>query len=164
MNAKTEKKFWAAVSKEPGQGPKGDCWQRGAAKSYGRFYCGLKRPVKAHRVAYELAFGAFPPEMLVCHTCDNPPCCNPAHLFLGTSSDNMKDAFRKGRLNLPKGGVWRSGPGRRPPNIRLNESLVRSLRERYGKGEGFIGLAREIGVHQNTVYRMLIGDTWKHVI
>lgn len=52
---------------------------------------------QAHRVAYEAAFGPIPPGMFVCHSCDNPPCVNPAHLWLGDNRANQHDAARKGR-------------------------------------------------------------------
>jgi len=58
---------------------------------------------KTHRFAYELKHGAIPRGMYVCHTCDNPPCCNPDHLFLGTQQDNMKDRKQKNRTNWKPG-------------------------------------------------------------
>ena len=69
---------------------------------YGRISVGC-RMAMAHRVAWELANGTIPPGMEVCHSCDNRPCCNVAHLFLGTHQDNMTDMARKGRRRGPQG-------------------------------------------------------------
>lgn len=79
-----------------------ECWEwkghRGNA-GYGVAYCqGLQ--LRAHRVAYMVAKGDVPEGVLVLHTCDNPPCCNPAHLRLGTYLDNNEDAINKGRHRL----------------------------------------------------------------
>tara|TARA_B100001057_G_scaffold501139_1_gene621004 strand:- start:2595 stop:2969 length:375 start_codon:yes stop_codon:yes gene_type:complete len=69
---------------------------------YGIFYYQSTQH-RAHRIVYELIYGAIPPNMYVCHTCDNPPCCNPDHLFLGTQQDNMKDRKQKNRTNWKPG-------------------------------------------------------------
>lgn len=64
---------------------------------YGAMRGGDGRTVLAHRLAWELANGPVPEDMCVCHRCDNPPCCNLDHLFLGTHADNMRDRDAKGR-------------------------------------------------------------------
>lgn len=93
-----EARFWAKVHKHPGDG----CWVWTASvirSGYGRF--GLQgagaRTVGAHRFSFELANGPIPDGMCICHRCDNPKCVRPSHLFLGSFSDNTRDAINKGR-------------------------------------------------------------------
>lgn len=80
------------------------CWIWMAActgkNRYGVFSVNRKN-VFAHRYSYSIAHGPIPLGMFVCHKCDNPPCVNPDHLFLGTHTDNMRDARNKGRLRVP---------------------------------------------------------------
>lgn len=92
----TKSRFWPKVDKS------GDCWMWTAAKiptGYGR----LRRSKKddgwayAHRVSWEIHNGPIPSGLCVLHKCDNPPCVNPEHLWLGTMADNMRDRDRKGR-------------------------------------------------------------------
>ena len=72
-------------------------WPRGRTKKgYGVKWANGKA-VYAHRAAWEEANGPIPYGMQVCHTCDNPPCCNPDHLFLGTNADNQQDSIAKNR-------------------------------------------------------------------
>jgi hypothetical protein len=89
----------------------GDCWVFTGAKSqgYGLIWAGRtgkpsdvgyynqRSLTPAHRAAYELWVGPIPEGMVICHKCDNPPCCNPDHLFLGTYVENMQDCSKKGR-------------------------------------------------------------------
>ena len=89
-----EERFLAKVVKTDG------CWKWiGATTSsgYGCIGLGRRRKLQAHRVSYELYVGEIPEGRMVLHRCDNPPCCNPDHLFIGTQTDNMRDAARKGR-------------------------------------------------------------------
>lgn len=98
ISASAVKRFWAQVE----QSAPDECWEWQGPRSlarkwhYGRF--GLKKKrYPAHRIAYLLTHGEVPDDLFVCHTCDNPPCCNPQHLFLGTATDNAADRHVKGR-------------------------------------------------------------------
>lgn len=83
------------------------CWEYQGARNrdgYGTVGSGIRsRSMLAHRKAYKLKFGEIPKGLCVCHKCDNPPCINPDHLFLGSMKDNMQDMVRKGRS--ANGGV-----------------------------------------------------------
>lgn len=90
-------KFWAKVKKEPNA-----CWiwtGSGNPDGYGIVSVSNSR-MSTHRYSYELAFGKIPEGLHVLHKCDNPPCVNPAHLFLGTNADNMEDKNVKDRAGL----------------------------------------------------------------
>src|SRR6266542_5251028 len=96
-------RFWARVDRSGGPNA---CWPWTGGRiikgsGYGQFILHGKHTT-AHRAAFELTYGAVLPGMQVCHTCDNPPCCNPKHLWVGTPADNMTDRIRKGRGS--KGG------------------------------------------------------------
>ncbi len=92
-------RFWSKVDKS------GDCWLwRGSVnpQGYGTFSFGGKSR-GAHRVSYLLSKGEIGDGLCVCHTCDNPPCVNPDHLWLGTQADNMRDMGSKNfRIMLEK--------------------------------------------------------------
>lgn len=91
------KRFWSFVQKTDGCWP----WTGATTKDgYGLLSVrsgGRIHTPRANRIAYYLAHGELPDKALVCHRCDNPPCCNPDHLFIGTHDDNMKDMAEKHR-------------------------------------------------------------------
>lgn len=92
---------------------KGDgCWVWTAGKNsdgYGEFYPTPRALVLAHRFSFALVNGPIASGVMVLHHCDNPPCVRPDHLFGGTHSDNMRDAYAKGRITLPSVELSASG-------------------------------------------------------
>lgn len=150
-----EERFWTKVDRSPGLGPTGECWEwRGYRrhKNYGEFRASTERGVLAHRFAYELTYGPIPEGQAVCHRCDNPPCCKPAHLFLGTLAQNNRDMWNKGR------GKFGPGPrGETHHSSKLSDADVREIRRRFAAGETKMALARSFGVAHNAIRMALLG-------
>lgn len=100
-------RFWSRVDKD------GACWEWAGARhpqGYGVFSAG-GRSLRAHRFAFQLANGPIPEGMFVLHSCDNPPCVNPAHLRLGSHADNMRDmSARRRHTNSQKTECLRGHP------------------------------------------------------
>jgi hypothetical protein len=142
---------------------KDGCWEWRGGSSHGWGY-GLVhhkekgRQVTAHRLAWELVNGSIPKGMLVCHRCDNPPCCNPAHLWLGTMQDNQADKVQKGRNYKPE------RVGTELPWAKLNEDDIRAIRwYRRELGMTYNEIARIYGVVLQTIAHIYTGKTWTHV-
>ncbi len=147
-------RFYAKIT----TGNPDECWPWTAALNdagYGAFGVGPGASITrlAHRVAYLLHHGTDPFDRGVCHTCDNPPCCNPAHLFLGTQADNMQDAKRKGRTKY-RGGY----------NRKLTPEDVRVIRLRSAAGESLVSLAREFGITHCATWKVATRRTWVEVV
>lgn len=143
--------FWEKVDQ---RGPD-ECWPwTGAiyAHHYGAIYWG-RRMTYAHRVAYHLATGQDPAGKVVRHRCDNPPCCNPAHLEIGTHADNSRDRVERGRQSR----------GTRRPDAKLTEEDVLEIRRRVAAGASQAAVARDYGVGQPTVSKIIRRTRWKHV-
>lgn len=127
------------------------CWPIDGVKvhGYGRFHARRKQ-WQAHRIAYALAFDRAPDGLFVCHRCDNRACCNPRHLFLGTSQDNMDDMVAKGRQAV----------GRRHGLAKLDEMTVQGIRAAHAGGVGYKRLALRFGVSKSNIRFIVKGKTW----
>lgn len=135
--------------------PATGCWEwQGFIQphGYGTFWWN-GRSRAAHRASWEIYHGSIPEGMLVLHRCDNPPCVNPDHLFLGTNKDNSEDMVAKGR----------STHGSKQWCSKLDEETVASLRSRFLAGESAASLARELGLHRSTVARAVTARRWRRV-
>lgn len=138
-----------------------ECWEwKGAKdrKGYGLVMIENKSR-RVPRIAWEITNGPIPPGMQVCHKCDNPPCCNPNHLFVGTPKDNVHDCIAKGRDRYACG----------EPNAqsKLTEEMVREIRsryKRYSRKDGSGKMAKEFSVDRNTVFRAAVGKMWRHIL
>lgn len=148
-------RFWARVD----VGGPHECWEWKRPPQYdgyGKFWV-WGQSFLAHRVSYRLAFGPIPYGLFVCHRCDNPPCVNPAHLFVGTPTDNARDRQQKGRGKAPYLVGEANG------QTRLTDAQVSELRRRYVSGAVTqVQLAREFGVTRKTVGRITGGRTRRH--
>lgn len=166
----TQESFWNRVARRGEE----ECWPWIGAHNkdgYGHLYVvSRKRNIGAHRLSWEIHHGPIPPGLLVCHTCDNPNCVNPYHLFLGTQKENLADRDQKGRgINGPKNGRHthpeRTARGERNGSAKLTGDMVgRILREWKGRTTSQRELARQLGVHYDTVWRVVHGKFWKHLL
>jgi HNH endonuclease len=149
-------RFWKHVDR----GDPRECWCWIGATTpdgYGQFFLAHGRCVLAHRFLYEHVYGPIPAGKLICHDCptgDNPACVNPAHLFLGTNTENIHDAIRKGTFHR----------GERSPRSRLTTAQVLAIRATDCSIPGTkTRLAREYGVKTSSIIAVLTRRSWKHL-
>lgn len=154
--AEFEAKFWARVDR----GAPDDCWEWQACRhhfGHGQINVPASVPIVggrvhySHRVAYHLTHGPVPRGLFVCHSCDNPACCNPAHLSAGTQARNMRDMAARGRARHEQ------------PRAILTEDQVRDIRRRRADGERCCDLAREFGVSYTCISLTSRGLKWRNV-
>lgn len=150
-----EDRFWEKVKR----GAVNECWEWQAAKTsngYGRLTSGRRNNLKAHRVAYALANGGFVDDKTnILHRCDNPPCCNPAHLFSGTKRDNTQDMIAKGR-NYPPPHYF----GANHHATKFNEVTARKI---ISDPRTLKVIAADHDVSWMTIFRLKHGKTWKQL-
>lgn len=139
---------------------KNDCWLTNLALSNGYPVLrvtssgGKSRNLRVSRLMYEAYHGQIPDKMSVCHTCDNPACVNPEHLFLGTAKDNTQDMLHKNR----------EARGDKLPQTKLTEVQVKEIKLLLAKGDLSNGkIGKLFGVHSATIGDIEKGITWKHI-
>ena len=152
-------KFWSYIDKKESD----QCWVWTGAKSTAGYGVFLAKPgrvyISSHRIAFALSRNQEP-KNCICHTCDNPPCCNPDHLFDGSDQDNSFDMWRKGRANNYQ--------------QKLTPAKVLEIRQLYplpqdGKhrplrqSPSYSETAKKYGVKLLTIYNVANFKTWRHV-
>lgn len=105
----------------------------------------------AHRFAWAYTHGPIPKGLCICHHCDNPPCCNPRHLFIGTQADNVRDMWNKGR-----GQRYRA---------RLTSECVTEIRRAHATGQfaKWSDLGRQFGIEGGHAQQIVLRQIWRHV-
>lgn len=140
-------------------------------KNYGGYTIirnGKSMILTASRVAYALHYGTDPAELDVLHKCDNPPCCNPAHLFLGTNGDNILDRVKKGR-SVKGDDHWthrrpeQTTKGQRHGQSKLTDADVVTIRTQHMQGVTRKAIAEQFQVTIATIGLIVTRKTWKHL-
>ena len=146
-----EERFWAKVDR---RGPE-DCWRWTAGRTdhgYGVFHPSKSQTVGAHRYSLQIKLGrSIQTGHFACHTCDNPACVNPAHLYEGTSQDNVNDAVSRRRHKHGERGA-----------IKLTEADVVTIREAVTAGRTSRSVAQEYGLSEALLSGIVRGNRWAH--
>jgi hypothetical protein len=150
-------RFWEKVNKA---GPD-ECWEWQGARGpagHGVFTIGSKRDktrktIPAHRFAYTLEHGTISDDKEACHKCDNPPCCNPAHIFAGTHRENMEDMVAKDR----------SARGERSGSTKLTDNDVIKIRQLIDCGMKQAEIGKLYSISQKAVSLIALRKRWKHI-
>lgn len=133
------------------------CWEwtaSTAGKGYGQMKVpGERKQEYAHRISYMMHYGEIPEGMNVCHSCDNPKCVKPSHLFLGTVKDNLQDMKNKDR-HLK---------GERNAKSKLTEEQVRHIHRLHDEGMSQGKIGKSFGVASGTIFKIIHGQRWNHI-
>ena len=149
--ASLERRMAAKVAR----GAPDECWDWTATATcfggYGAINAGRGPKLRAHRVAWVLAGGTLPHGAVICHRCDNPKCCNPAHMFLGTQAENAADMRAKGRGVSPP-IHW----GERHHNATIPDAAIPRI---LADERSHAAVAKDYGVSMNTIWRIRRGQS-----
>ena len=156
-------RFWERVKKSYG------CWEWIGNKNtgpmpYGRIKVGGKE-FKAHVYSWIIHNGDNRNGLCVCHSCDNPSCVNPNHLWIGTSADNVHDCISKGRATR-RSGRGKSRFGEAHPHAKLTDEAVKIIRKEYQKnkrGFGASSLSQKYGVSKQVILGVIHRKGWAHI-
>ncbi len=162
-------RFWSKVNvtSDPDE-----CWVWTAKATFPRGYGQFKvngTPIRAHRISFTLSKGAISNGLCVLHSCDNPPCCNPKHLRLGTAKDNGEDMVSRGRSLTGSNSTAIKNPEKRPRGELHGQSkltdldvfAIRKLGDAQVNGQI---IASKFGVTYRTIRNILSGRKWKHLL
>lgn len=161
--------FWDQVNKK---GPD-ECWEWTGyrfRKGYGVFRtAGPNRAtLRCSRISFFLVTGVDPGALMVLHKCDNPPCCNPRHLFLGTIPENTADMVAKGRQSKGDNHPKRLRPelvkrGDDHPRKILTSAQVLAIRSAFSAGASRSSIAEKYKVNYGNVVAIIARRTWRHL-
>ena len=152
-----ESRFWSKVKRDLST----ECWIWTGDTDKGGYgvFCITNggKSIEHRATVYSLFLdGVMVPEgMQVCHTCDNPPCINPSHLWVGTNQENTADKIAKNRQS--------KGSGNRKPYVLLTPEMVVSVRDRFAKGESMRSIAESLGTVHRTISEAIRRITWKDI-
>ncbi len=148
----TKEDIWKKIDKKS----RDECWEwRGSkdGKGYGEIQINGKLH-RSHRIVYELTYGSIPNDLCVLHSCDNPLCCNPKHLWLGTINDNNQDMYKKGRYAI----------GEMQGSSKLTVKDVLEIRKKYFEGNHTQErLGKEYNVSHQNISNIINLKYWKHL-
>ena len=163
LNKRVIDSFWKRVRMKDG------CWDwLGSVTVKGRPRFKVDgETASAYRISYLIHKGTIPPGLLICHTCDNPSCCNPDHLWVGTHADNQRDCFLKKRRARGKNNGRHTKPETTPRGVThgrstLTDDDVRHIR-RLGGTMPQAKIGELFNTPQTNVSLILRGLAWKHV-